>query len=130
MTLNDPLANVLSLIVSADHRGVREVTTKNNSKVIRRVLDMMNEAGYIGSYEVIEDNKGDLLRINLLGRLNKAGVIKPQHQIKKNDFERFEKRFLPAKDFGFLIVSTNKGIIRHMDAKEYQIGGKLIAYCY
>ena len=130
MTLNDPLANVLSLLVSADHRGVREITTRNNSKVIRRVLDMMNEAGYIGSYEVIEDSKGNSLRINLLGRLNKAGVIKPQHQIKKDDFERFEKRFLPAKDFGFLIVSTNKGIIRHMDAKEHAIGGKLIAYCY
>ena len=130
MTLNDPLANVLSHIMNADHQGKRELVTRNNSKVIRKVLDIMNEQGFIGSYEVLEDNRGGALKINLIGKINKVGVIKPQHQIGKDDFEAFEKRFLPAKDFGFILVSTNQGIIRHTQAKEQAIGGKLIAYCY
>lgn len=130
MTLNDPLANVLSHILNADTSGKREVLTKNNSKIIRRVLDLMNEAGYIGGYDVLEDSKGNALRIHLLGRINKTGVIKPQYQIGKDDFERFEKRYLPAKDFGVILVSTNQGIITHLQAKELGIGGKLISYCY
>ncbi|MBR9702471.1 30S ribosomal protein S8 [Candidatus Woesearchaeota archaeon] len=130
MTLNDPLANVLSHVLNADREGKRELTTKNNSKVIRRVLELMNEAGYIGSYEVIKDKKGNSLKINLLGRLNKTGVIKPQHQIGKDEYERWEKRYLPAKDFGIILISTNQGIITHIAAKELGIGGKLISYCY
>ena len=130
MTLNDPLANVLAHIMNADHQGKRELTTRSNSKVIRKVLDIMNAQGYIGAYEVQEDNRGGALKINLLGKINKVGVIKPQQQIAKDDFERFEKRFLPAKDFGFILVSTNQGIIMHTQAKDAAIGGKLIAYCY
>ena len=130
MTLNDPLANVLSHLLNADNSGEREIVTKNNSKTIRRILEIMQEDGYIGSFEVIKDSRGDSLRINLLGRLNKTGVIKPQYQIGKDDFERFEKRFLPAKDFGFIIISTNQGIMKHTQAKEQNIGGKLLAYCY
>ena len=130
MTLNDPLANVLSHIMNADHQGKREIIVYNNSKMIRQVLDIMNEANYIGKYEVVKDGKGDMLKISLMGNVNKVGVIKPQQQIGKNDFERFEKRFLPAKDFGFILVSTNQGIIKHTQAKELSIGGKLICYCY
>jgi small subunit ribosomal protein S8 len=130
MTLNDPLANVLSHVLNAERQGKREITTLNNSKTIRKVLDLMNEAGYIGSYEVIENNRGGGLKINLLGRINKTGVIKPQQQIKQTAFEQYEKRYLPAKDFGIIIVSTNKGLITHLAAKELAIGGKLIGYCY
>lgn len=130
MSLNDPLANVLSHILNADKKGVKELTTKNNSKMIRKVLELMQAAGYIGSYEEIEDVKGNLLKINLLGMINKTGVIKPQYQIKKDDYERFEKRFLPAADFGIIIISTNKGVMTHEEAKEKGIGGKLISYCY
>ena len=130
MTLNDPLANVLSHILNADRQGKREMTTKNNSKVIRKVLELMNTAGYIGSFEVIEDSKGDALKVHLLGKLNAAGVIKPRHHIQKDGFERFEKRYLPARDFGIIIISTNKGIMTHKEAKEQGHGGVLLSYCY
>lgn len=130
MSLNDPLANVLSRIKTADSLGKLEFTTKNNSKLIRVVLDLMKEAGYIGSYEEIEDSKGNLLKINLLGRINNTGVIKPRFQIKKTKFETIEKRFLPAKDFGIIIISTSKGVLTHNAAKEAGVGGTLISYCY
>ena len=44
--------------------------------------------------------------------------------------ESFEKRFLPAKDFGVLIISTNKGLLTQKQAKEQNVGGALVAYCY
>ena len=90
----------------------------------------MNEKNYLGSLEEIDDGKGGMLKVNLINKVNKCGAIKPRHSIKQDDFEKFEKRHLPAKDFGILIISTPKGIMTHNEAKEKKIGGKLLAYCY
>lgn len=130
MSLNNPLANVLSFIQNYEILGKKELVTKNNSNIIKKVLEIMQQEGYIGSYEEIEDSKGNILKINLLGKVNKVNVIRPQFQIKLREIERFEKRFLPARDFGVIIISTNKGLMTHTEAKEKQLGGKLIAYCY
>ena len=46
------------------------------------------------------------------------------------DFEKYEKRFLPAKDFGIIIMTTPQGIMTHIEAKKKSTGGKLLAYCY
>ena len=68
--------------------------------------------------------------INLIGNINKCGVVKPRFSLTKKNYENFEKRYLPAKDFGFLIVSTPKGIMIHKEALEKGMGGKLLAYVY
>lgn len=128
--LNDPLPNALSSILNSDKTGKKECTLFPISKIIKSVLDVMNKKGYIGIFKDIEDNKGDSLVVNLLGNINKCGAIKPRFSITKEGFEKFEKRFLPAKGFGILIVSTNKGIMTHEEAQEKNIGGRLIAYCY
>ena len=130
MTNNDPLANVLAYILNYEKVGKKEVTTKDNSTLIKGVLQIMQDNGFIGGYEEIEDTKGNLLKINLLGAVNKCGVIKPRFQIGKDAYERYEKRYLPSKDFGFIIVSTNKGLMTHKEAKEQGLGGRLISYCY
>ena len=130
MSLNDPLANVLSFINNYERLGKKEVLTKNNSKVIRKVLEVMQEEGLIGSYEEVDDGKGKLLRIHLVGSLNKCGVIKPRHKVKVEDFEKFEKSYLPAMDFGALVVSTNKGIMSSKEAKKQNLGGTLLSFAY
>lgn len=128
--LNDTLASALSNITNAEKIGRIECYFRPCSKLIMNIFNILNKEGYVGKYEVINDTKGRLLKINLLGKINKVGVIKPRFSIKKDNFEKFEKRFLPAKDFGILIVSTSKGLMTHNEAKEKKIGGKLIAYCY
>ncbi|PIN87406.1 30S ribosomal protein S8 [Candidatus Woesearchaeota archaeon CG10_big_fil_rev_8_21_14_0_10_32_24] len=128
--LNDPLAAALAKILNAERVGKREVLIKPASKMIKIILTIMNEHRYIGTFEEIEDGKGGILKINLLGNINKCGVVKPRFSTKKNGFEKWEKRYLPAKDFGLLLVSTPKGVITHNEAKTQETGGKLLAYCY
>ncbi|MBC8494661.1 30S ribosomal protein S8 [archaeon] len=130
MSLNNPLANVLSFIQNYENLGKKEVVTDNNSKLIRGVLDIMQKEGYLGGYEEIEHSRGNTLKINLIGCINKTNVIRPQFQIKLDQFEKFEKRYLPAKDFGIIILSTNKGLMTHKEAREQKIGGRLLTYCY
>ena len=68
--------------------------------------------------------------MNLLRNINDCGVVKPRFSFKVKDLEKFEKRYLPAKGMGILIVSTSKGYLTHEEAKKQNIGGRLIAYCY
>ena len=128
--LNDPLAAALSKILNAEKRSKKEVLVKPISKTIKTILAIMNENNFIGSFEEIEDGKGNFIKINLLGNINKCGVIKPRFSTKKDQFEKWEKRYLPAKDFGIVIISTPLGIMTHNQAKEKNTGGKLLAYCY
>lgn len=130
MTLNDPLANVLSNIWNAEKIGKPDCTAKPASKIITQVLDILKAKHYIGAYEIIKDNKGNIIKINLLGKVNKCGAIKPRYPVQYTNYEKYEKRYLPAKDFGVIVVSTSKGIMTHEEAKEKKLGGKLLAYCY
>ncbi len=127
---NDPLAAALSKIMNAERVGKREVLIKPASKLLKEVLNILNEHNYLGSFEEIDDGQGGVLKVNILGNVNKCGAIKPRFSTKHNTFEKWEKRYLPAKDFGLLIVSTPLGIMAHNIAKEKKTGGKLLAYCY
>jgi small subunit ribosomal protein S8 len=130
MSMNNPLAAVLSRIQNAERIGKREFTTRCNSTVIKRVLTIIQAEGFIAGFEEITDKKGDLLVVKLSGNLNKTGVVTPNFTVTRDRYEMFEQRYLPAKDFGVLIVSTSKGIMTHKQAKEAKIGGKLLAYAY
>lgn len=128
--LNDPLANALSNILNKENAKTKECLVKPSSKIIKEVLKIMKDNYYVGEFKEIEDSKGNMLSVQLLNKINKCGVIKPRFSVKKDGYEKFEKRFLLAKDFGILIVSTPQGIMTNDEAKKKLIGGKLIAYCY
>ena len=128
--LNDPLADALTLIKNAEKAGKLECEVRPASKLVGHVLKVMQETGYIGPFEFVEDAMGGRFRVKLVGHINNCGVIKPRHAIKKTDFEKWESRYLPAQDFGTLIVTTTSGVLSHSNAKEIGTGGKLLAYVY
>lgn len=130
MTSNDPLANVLSQINNAVKVGKKAVRTNISSALIKKNLQLMQDAGYIAGFEEHIDSKGNYLTVDFNGKLNKCGVIKPRFTVQVDNFETFEKQHLPAKGFGILIVTTNKGLLTHNQAKEANVGGRVISYCY
>ena len=129
MALNDQLADSLSKIDNAVKSLSKKVVLKK-SKFTLSILNVLKENRYIGSFEIQEDGRSGLIEVNLIGNINKCGVIKPRFPVKINELERFERRFLPAKDFGVLLISTNQGLLTQKQAKDVNIGGTLIAYCY
>lgn len=130
MTLNDPLANVFSNILNSEKVGKTEVVIAPSSKLIKKILTLLQDKHYLGGFEEIKDGKGNILVMKLIGAVNNCGVIKPRYSVKLDNYTKYEKRFLPAKGFGILMVSTPKGLMTHEEAKEQKVGGRLIAYCY
>jgi len=127
--LNDPLADALSSMTNHERARKTEVIIPA-SKLIGNILKIMQDYNFIGTFEFIDDGKSGNFRVELIGNINKCGVIKPRFPVKKNEFEKWEKRFLPAKDFGILLVSTPKGVMSHKEAYKNGIGGRLLAYVY
>lgn len=127
---NDIISDAISKIKNAEKAGKNQVIIKPISNLLLKILDLLKEKGYVGSYEIHQDSKGNFIVLNLIHSINDISTIKPRFPVKVDDYEKFEKRYLPAKDFGIIIVSTDKGLMTHIDAKAKKLGGKLIAYCY
>jgi len=128
--LNDTLANALCITLNAEKARKSTVEIRPTSKIIENVLTILNEKGYVGSHEKEIVIGGQRIILNLLGKINKCGAIKPRLSIKFADIGKFEKRYLPADGFGFLVISTPQGIITNEEARTKKIGGTLLAYCY
>jgi len=126
---HDTLADVLSAIKNAERVGKKECITPA-SNLVKEVLKLIQKEGYIGNFEFIDDGRSGKFRVELKNRVNDSNVIKPRHSVKVDEFEKWEKRFLPARGFGILILSTNKGIMTHEEAKKQHVGGKLFAYIF
>jgi len=128
--MSDPLANALSSIMNNEIRKRRECIISPASKLIGRVLRMLQQNGYVGEFEFIDDGRFGKFKVQLLGRINKCGAIRPRHPVKVDEFEYWEKRFLPSREMGLLMVSTSKEIMSHREAKEKRSGGRLLAFVY
>ena len=130
MVTTDNLANVLSALNNAEAAGKNEIVISPASKVIVAVLKIFKIEKYIADLNVRKDLRGGSVLIKIAKQINKVNVIKQRFSVTLNKLEKFEKRYLPAKDFGRIILSTPKGIMTHIEAKEKKLGGVLLAYVY
>jgi small subunit ribosomal protein S8 len=120
----DIVADALNQVMNAKRARKTEVVITRSSKLLINVLDMMKNYGYIDY--VLEERK---LKI-LIKEVSECKAIKPRYTINKKSLEKYTRRFLPARNFGFVIVSTSKGLMTQHEARENKIGGSLIAYFY
>ena len=126
----DPLTDALTSIKNSENAAKKECTIRPASRLLGEVLKVMQKNEYIGTYEFVDDGMEGLFKIRLSGTIKNCKAIKPRYAVGRNEFEKYEKRYLPAKDMGMLIVSTPKGVMTHREAKESAIGGRLIAFVY
>ncbi len=125
----DLLANAINTIRTSELVG-KDQCIVPNTKLIKTVLDVMKENGYVSGYAEFMDNNAPKITITLSKNINKIGVVRPRFAVRLEDLQRFETRYIPSKDFGILIISTSKGIMTNRSAKENKIGGRLLAYVY
>ncbi len=130
MSLNDPLADALLKINHYEHLRKKECTITNVSNLLLKILEILKENKYVGDFEIEETTRGRIVKVNLLHKISEVRAIKPRFSIRKDEYVNVEKRYLPAKGFGIVIVSTPKGVMTHKDAIKENLGGRLIAYCY
>jgi small subunit ribosomal protein S8 len=128
--MHDPIASALTTIMNNEERGKKECIVTPAPKLLANVLRVLQKHGYIGEFEYIDDGRFGKFRIQLLGKINKCGVVKPRFSVSYKEIEEWVKKYLPSKDVGILIITTSRGLFTHKEAIENRIGGQLLAYVY
>lgn len=126
----DTLSNGLTTIINNEMRNERECLITPASKLLGMVLRVMQLNGYIGEFEFIDDGRAGKFRVQLLGRINKCGPIRPRFPVKVGEIEKWETAYLPSREIGILVISTPQGVISHREAEQKRIGGRLLAFIY
>ena len=132
MTMTDPLADMLTRIRNASavkHESV-DVPASNIKKEIARLL---LEEGFIKSFDVIEDGKQGLIRIQLKYGKNEEKVISGIKRISKPGLRVYANKDDVPRVLGGLgvaIISTSKGLVTDKQAREAGVGGEVIAYVW
>ncbi|MEN6342541.1 MAG: 30S ribosomal protein S8 [Methanospirillum sp.] len=124
------IADAMSTLKNASDGGKATCTVEPASKLIGAMLRIMQDAGYIGSFEYIDDRRGGQFQVHLSGGINKCGVITPRYSVGLEELEDWETRYLPAKNFGLLILTTSQGVLTHEQARQAGIGGELLGFVY
>lgn len=126
----DIISNMMSAIKNAEAVRKKEVVIYPASNFAVEILKVLKREGYIEDFQVINDGRGNKLRILLNGSINDCKAIKPRFPVSKEGISEYVKQYLPSREIGILIISTSKGVKTHRECIEENIGGVLVAYVY
>ena len=123
----DIVADALNMIRNAKKAQKEIVKINHISNLLIEILKIMKQEGAIKKYKI--NSKEKYLEITI-GDLSECRAIKPRFSVDKTQIEKYRRRYLPARNLGVVIVSTNKGLMTHEEAQKEKTGGCLVAYFY
>ena len=132
MHITDTIADMLTRIrnaLSAKHDSV-DVPASNMKKTIAQIL---LDEGYIKSFQIIEDGKQGIIRIQLKYGANKTPVITGLRRVSKPGLRIYtscEEMPKVMKGLGIALISTSKGIMTDKEARKANIGGEILAFIW
>ncbi len=127
---HDTLSDALSTINNAARNEQETAIIEPATKLTKKVLIQLQQLGYIGVFELVEDGKGGKFKVEVLETVNECKPVKPNFSVQNDEYVKWEKRYLPAQDFGHLLVTTSHGIKTHKEAQQEGVGGILLGYVY
>ena len=132
MTMTDPIADMLTRVRNANavkHKSV-DIPSSNLKKEIATI---MLDEGFIKSYDIIEDGKQGIMRIQLKYGKNKEKVLTGIKKISKPGLRVYVKKTEIPRVLGGLgiaVISTSKGLLTDKAARKEGVGGEVIAYIW
>ncbi|MCI5969745.1 MAG: 30S ribosomal protein S8 [Clostridia bacterium] len=132
MQITDPIADMLTRIRNANSSKHESVLVPS-SKMKVAIAKILDDEGYINGYEVIDDGKQGVIKINLKYGANKTKVISGLQRVSKPGLRVYaNKEEMPRvlRGLGIAIVSTSKGIMTDKEARKNNVGGEVLAFIW
>jgi small subunit ribosomal protein S8 len=130
--MTDPIADMLTRIRNAN--TVRhDAVDVPASKMKKSIAAILTEEGYIKGYDLIEDDRQGVIRIQMKYGTGKEKVISGIRKISKPGLKVYAKADGVPKVLGGLgiaIISTSSGVISDKEARRLGVGGEVICYVW
>ena len=131
MSLTDPIADFLTRIRNAVRARKKFVDIPSSNMKVK-MAELMKETKFIRDFNVIEDNKQNILRVHLqyvdgtssihgLEKISKPGLRK---YVAKDELPRV------LNGLGIAIISTSKGLLTDKQAQREQVGGEVVCHIW
>lgn len=128
MSMSDPLADMLTRIRNANM--VKHDTVEiPHSKLKAHVAENLKKEGYINGFDLIEDSKQGMIKIDLKYTKDNTGVITGIKRVSKPGCRVYvQSSDIPKvmSGLGISILSTSKGVISDKEARALGVGGELL----
>jgi small subunit ribosomal protein S8 len=123
--MNDLLSDGITRLRNGSMRGLENVQLLN-SKLVRGVLKILQEEGYIEGFR--EDKEKKMIDVNLkyfkgqpvLRNINRVSKCSRRIYSGAKEIPR------PKFNFGIFILSTNMGIMTNVRSKKLNFGGEIL----
>ena len=132
MVINDPIADMLTRIRNAQVAR-HDTVTMPASNMKKSIAKLMQNEGFIKSYEVIDDGLQGEIKITLKYLDKKQPVIVGLKRISKPGLRVYAScEDLPKVlgGLGVAIISTSKGVMTDRMAREENLGGEVLCYIW
>lgn len=132
MTMTDPIADMLTRIRNANIAGHKEVEIPA-SNIKKSIAGILLEEGFIEGFEVMEDDKQGLIKVEMKYGPENEKVINGIKKISKPGLKVYAKACDVPRVLGGLgiaIISTSKGVVSDKEARKMGIGGEVICYVW
>lgn len=132
MSMNDPIADMLTRVRNANSAGKDTVAMPSSKKLVE-IARVMEKEGYIAGFDVVDGEPRNILEITLKYGARKSRTIRGIKRISKPGLRIYAgKDDLPRVlgGLGTAIISTSSGVMTDRDARKAGIGGEVIAYVW
>src|SRR5665213_2530804 len=132
MSVNDPIGDMIARIKNAAMRKRSKVSTPA-SRLRARVLDVLQDEGYIRGYAQVE-RPGEFPEFEIeLKYFDGQPVIAEIARVSKPDRRVYSSidDLKPVKNgLGISILSTSKGVMSDTAARDQNVGGEVLCRVY
>ena len=130
---NDTVSDMLTRIRNANN-SKHHLVQVPATKMTRNIVAILKEEGFIEDFEFLTENSKNSILISLkyTGKKRKP-VITTLKRVSKPGVRIYSgAKDLPTVlgNFGIAILSTSKGVMTNIKARELKIGGEILCYIW
>ncbi|HLR20679.1 MAG TPA: 30S ribosomal protein S8 [Tissierellaceae bacterium] len=130
--MTDPIADMLTRIKNSNdaRHDIVDIPASNMKKEVAQILI---DEGFIKNFNIIEDGKQDIIRMNLKYGQNGEKIISGIKKISKPGLRVYVKSNEVPRVLGGLgmaIMSTSNGVMTDKEARKREIGGEVVCYVW
>ncbi len=129
---SDPIADMLTRIRNAVRVRSGQVKIPS-SKIKVGIAGVLKDEGYVNDYDVVDDGKQGILRVDLKYGPRGEDVINSIQRVSRTGrrvYRKVGELPSPLNGLGVVVVSTSQGVLSDRQCREKGVGGEVLCSVY